>query len=169
MNANQSIRGHLGNVFFAVLGACSSMVNMMGYYPLLPAIYATCCLQQRKGILLYLGIFLGMITNMPVNDLVKYLFVLLVEGTAIRFYFWANRRCSGIIGGILAAIAVIGMNCSGLALYRMDKNELILGISEGILIFGAVVIANFVLQMATEYVHNLEKKETVEEPEELRT
>lgn len=169
MNANQSIRGHLGNVFFAVLGACSSMVNMMGYYPLLPAIYATCCLQQRKGILLYLGIFLGMITNMPVNDLVKYLFVLLVEGTAIRFYFWANRRCSGIMGGFLAAIATIGMNCSGLALYRMDKNELILGISEGILVFGAVVIVNFVLQMATEYVHNLEKKDTVAEPEELRT
>ena len=63
---NRMMEG-LGKVGIAVLGACSSMLCILGYYPLVPAFYAGCCLNQRKNVLLYIGIFAGMGWCMPVD------------------------------------------------------------------------------------------------------
>ncbi len=138
------------NALYALLGGLCSLAGVMGYYPLVPAFYAVCCLQQKKNLLLYTGIFAGMGFCMPLAGAVKYLFVLLVVGVGIRFYLWANRRCSGWAAGMIAGLTAAAMNCSGMALTRMDRNELILGLCEGVLVFGATVILYYVLQMASE-------------------
>lgn len=139
-----------GKVGYALLGALSSMLCVMGYYPLVPALYASCCLDQRKNILLYIGLIAGMGYRMPVGSMVKYLFILLVIGIAIRFYMWANRRCGGWAGGLIAGLATAAMNCSGLAVVTMDRNELIMGLCEGVLVCGLTVSFHYLLRMISE-------------------
>lgn len=145
----------IGSVGCAVLGACSSMLCVLGYYPLVPAFYAGCCLDQKKNILLYIGIFAGMGWCMPVGAMVKYVFILLVSGVGIRFYMWANHKCSGWVAGILAGLAVAVMNCSGVAFSTMETRELILGVCEGIFVAGATVLIHYLYHMAAELGHAL--------------
>ena len=54
------------------------------------------------------------------------------------------------MAGMIAGLATAAMNCSGMALTVMDKSELILGLSEGLLVFGATVLLNYLFQMASE-------------------
>lgn len=146
---NRMMEG-IGRVGIAVLGACSSMLCILGYYPLVPAFYAGCCLNQRKNVLLYIGIFAGMGWCMPIGAMVKYVFVLLVSGVGIRLYQWANHKCSGWVAGILTGLAVAVMDCSGVAFSTMDTRELMLGVCEGIFVAGATVVIHYLYHMAEE-------------------
>ena len=146
---NRMMEG-IGRVGIAVLGACSSMLCILGYYPLVPAFYAGCCLNQRKNVLLYIGIFAGMGWCMPIGAMVKYVFVLLVSGVGIRLYQWANHKCSGWAAGILTGLAVAVMDCSGVAFSTMDTRELMLGVCEGIFVAGATVVIHYLYHMAEE-------------------
>ena len=100
MSTQSKLTEGVGKVGCAVLGACSSMLCVLGYYPLVPAFYAGCCLNQRRNALLYIGIFAGMGWCMPVGAMVKYVFVLLVSGVGIRLYMgesslqWLGGRYS---------------------------------------------------------------------------
>lgn len=165
MNEKQNWKETIGSVVYALLGGLSSALCVMGYYPLVPAFYAVCCLQQKKNLLLYIGIFAGMGLCMPLGGTVKYLFILLVAGIGIRFYLWANRRCSGWMAGFIAGVATAAMNCSGMAITRMDRNELILGLCEGVLVFGATVLLHYILQMASEFGRTLSAAGRHEEQE----
>lgn len=156
----------IGRVVCALLGMCSSMVCVLGYYPLVPAFYAGCCLDQRKNILLYIGIFAGMGWCMPVGAMVKYVFVLLVTGVGIRFYRWANHRCSGWVAGVLAGLAVAVMNCSGVVFSTMDRQELMLGISEGVFAAGATVLIHYLYHMVAEFGATFQSRESVAVPEQ---
>ena len=150
MSEKQNWKETIGKVVYALLGGMCSMLCVMGYYPLVPAFYAVCCLGQKRSLLLYIGLFTGMGLCMPVGSSVKYLFLIFIVGIGVRFYLWANRRCSGWMAGMIAGLATAAMNCSGMALTVMDKSELILGLSEGLLVFGATVLLNYLFQMASE-------------------
>ena len=139
-----------GQLIYGILGALSSMLCVMGCYPLVPAFYAGCCFDQRKNLLLYIGLFAGMGFCMPVGAMVKYLFILLVTGMAIRFYKWANRRCGGWIAGMIAGFVTAAMNCSGVIFGTMERTEFILGICEGVSVFGAAVLFHYVFEMSFE-------------------
>lgn len=168
MSAKRKFTEGIGKVLGALLGACSSMLCVLGYYPLVPAFYAGCCLDQKRNALLYIGIFAGMGWCMPVGAMVKYVFVLLVTGIGIRFYMWANHRCSGWVAGILAGLAVAVMNCSGVLFATGDRKELILGACEGIFVAGATVLIHYLYQMATELVNMVyEHQDTAGMPEPL--
>lgn len=145
----------LGQILYALFGLLASRICVMGYYPFVPAFYAACCLDKKKNLLLYIGLFAGMGLSMPVASVVKYLFSLLVLGIAIRFYVWANRRCSGWTAGVIAGITTIAMNCSGLIVTQVGKRELILGISEGIAVFGLAVLFHYVFEMGTQLADSL--------------
>lgn len=155
MNTKRNRLEMIGKGAYGLMGFATSLFGVMGYYPLVPAFYATCCLQRRTNLILYIGLLTGMGLRMPLGATVKYLFTFFVIGVGIRFYLWANRRCSGWMAGMIAGLSVAAMNCSGMALTTMDRNELILGISEGVEAFGATVLFYFVLQMAVEFGKNL--------------
>lgn len=151
MSTKSKFMEGIGKVGSALLGMCSSMLCVLGYYPLVPAFYAGCCTDQRKNALIYIGIFAGMGWRMPVGAMVKYVFVLLVTGVGIHFYTWANHRCSGWVAGFLAGLAVAVMNCSGVAFSTMDTTELILGVCEGVFVAGATVLIHYLYHMAAEF------------------
>lgn len=151
MDAKNKWMDLTGKVVYVLIALFSSALCVMGYYPLVPAFYAVCCADQKKSIPMYIGLFTGMGFCMPPGAMVKYLFVLLVLGIGIRFYIWANKKCSGWVAAFIAAIASAGMNCSGMALTKTDKSELVLGLCEGAVVFGVTVIFHYVLHMAAEY------------------
>ena len=157
-----------GKVGYALLGVLSGMISVMGYYPFVPAFFASCCLDQRRNLLLYIGMFTGMGFFMPLGATVKYLFVVLVLGIAIRFYRWANRRCSGWTAGLIAGLVVATMNCSGMIFTGLDKRELILGILEGMSVFGITVILHYLLHMCSELVESRVLEKPEEELPQLR-
>ena len=45
--------------------------------------------------------------------IVKYLFIIILTHLGVKFYKWANRKCSGINAGIIAAVATLAMDFSG--------------------------------------------------------
>lgn len=159
MSTQNKIVEGLGKVVCAILGACSSLLCILGYYPLVPAFYAGCCLDQRKNVLLYIGILAGMGWGMPIGTTVKYVFILLVSGVGIHFYRWANHRCGGWVAGFLTGLAVTVMNCSGVLFSVMDTRALILGICEGIFVMGATVLIHYLYHMAAELNHSWTRKE----------
>lgn len=124
-----------------------SMISVMGCYPLVPAYYAASCLMKERSLFLYVGMMFGMGYRMSLGNVVKYIFVLMIISIAIRFYQWANRNCNGWVAGVIAAITTIAMNFSGHALSVSDRTELVIGISEGILVLGITVIMHYLLEM----------------------
>ena len=132
---------------YGVLGFLVCMVSVMGYYPLVPSYYAMYCLRKQRNWLIYLGMFAGIAYFMPFQDAVKYIFILIILHLAIHCYIWANCKCSGWVAGIMGAIITIVMNCSGNSLAGMGRMELLLGISEGFLVFGFTILFHFIEEM----------------------
>ncbi len=150
MNTEKNWMNVMVKVCYGGMGVVCSLICIMGYYPLLPAFYGACCLEQRRNILLYIGMFATMGYTMSPGAMVKYLFILLVAGTGIRFYMWANRKCAGWTAGIIAGICTIIMNCSGMIFAKLEQREMILGLCEGVTVCGMTVVFHYLLQMSSE-------------------
>lgn len=153
----------IGKMIYAVFGLAASMLCIMGYYPVVPAFYTACCLDKKRNFLLYIGLVVGMGWCMPVAAIVKYLFILFVLGIAIRFYIWANRRCSGWTAGMIAGITTIAMNTSGLLILNMEKKALILGISEGVIVFALAVLFHYGIGMGSQIFRERHKNRVEQE------
>ena len=154
-----------GNLMYGILGLAANLLCVMGYYPLVPAFYAACCLDRKRNLLLYIGLFAGMGLCMSPAALIKYLFVLLVLGMAIRFYVWANRRCSGWTAGVIAGIVTTAMNTSGLLILQMEKRELVLGCSEGIAVFALAVLFHYGMEMGMQLLRVHRENGQLQTPE----
>ena len=150
MNTEKKWMNVMVKVCYGGMGVVCSLICIMGYYPLLPAFYGACCLEQRRNILLYIGMFVTMGYTRSPGAMAKYLFILLVAGTGIRFYMWANRKCAGWTAGIIAGICTIIMNCSGMIFAKLEQREMILGLCEGVIVCGMTVVFHYLLQMSSE-------------------
>ena len=137
-------------VLRGVLGFFCSMISLMGYYPFVPAFFAANCLIPGYSVLLYIGMIAGIIYFMTLTSVVKYIFLLAVIAISIRFYFWANGRCKGSVAGILAGCVTVILNLSGSVFAGNDKNELVLGISEGLVVIGLTIALHYLMSMLSE-------------------
>ena len=150
MNTKKKWMDVMVKIGYGGMGVVCSLICIMGYYPLLPAFYGACCLEQKRTLLLYIGMFAAMGYTMSPGAMVKYLFILLVAGAGIRFYMWANRKCAGWTAGIIGGICTIVMNCSGMLFATLERRELILGLCEGVTVCGLTVLFHYFLQMSSE-------------------
>ena len=160
-------RNLAASVCYGLIGLVASMLCVMGYYPLVPAFYASCCLDKKRNLILYIGLFAGMGLRMPAAALIKYLFVLLVLGMAIRFYVWANRKCSGWAAGLIAGITTAAMNASGLLVLNVQKRELILGLSEGGVVFALAVAFHYAMGLGGQLLSAVQKNHGIQEEENI--
>ena len=87
---------------------------------------------------------------MPVAAIVKISVYSFCTGNRNPFYIWANRRCSGWTAGMIAGITTIAMNTSGLLILNMEKKALILGISEGVIVFALAVLFHYGIGMGSQ-------------------
>lgn len=147
MEKKQEWTNYLGKAGQAVAGFLSVCLSVMGYYPLLPAFYAAARLWRKRSFFLYAGLVAGMAWNMNYHSVLKYLLLLLVIGIAIPFYRWANRRCGGIAAGIIAGVCTVAINFSETVLVWENRQTLLLGASEGVLVMGFTAGLHYLMEM----------------------
>lgn len=136
-------------------GILCSMFPIMGCYPLVPAYVAAVSIEQQKNLWLYIGIAIGMARFMGLAAVVKYTFVLILSVLGIRFYLWANRKIGGWAAGVIAAVAVMAMNLSGMLLLMPDRNELAAACSESIMVLGLTVLLHYVVVFLPEFLFRI--------------
>ena len=71
--------------------------------------------------------------------IVKYLFIIILTHLGVKFYKWANRKCSGINAGIIAAVATLAMDFSGGLITGIGGRDVVAFVSEALIVFGVVV------------------------------
>ncbi len=122
-----------------VLAFVCCSVSFVGYHPILPAYFAVCCMEGKIPFAVVIGSVVGMATFMTLDSMIKYFFVLVVIGLGIRFFIWMNRSCDSISAGIIAGVATIAMNFAKTATWQENGNDLLIGICEGVMVFGISV------------------------------
>ena len=122
-----------------ILAFVSCSVGIWGYYPILPAYFAVCSMDGRAPISVIVGAALGMFVFMPLNSLVRYVFAMVVIGLSVRFFLWLNHSCDSSAAGIIAGISVIAMNFAGIGMWEENGARLLMGICEGIMVYGLCV------------------------------
>jgi stage II sporulation protein E len=155
MNVLQVLRKSAWKFALGAAGFCSSMVCVMGYYPVIPAYFTATYLMGGAGVFLYVGMLAGMGCYLPLSSMVKYTVALMVIAVGIRFYIWANRRCSCMTAGLIAGGILTVLNLSGHIVSMDSGTTLILGLSEGIMIMGITIAVYYVLAMLPQLMHDL--------------
>ena len=164
MSAKKRKKKQLGKVGIAVrllagiLGFVCSRLPVLGVYPLVPAFYAGCVVEKKHSFLMYLGLLTGIGYFMPVGAAVKYGFILLITGMAVHLYRWANRKCSTLTVALLAGGITLVMDCSGLLFASMGRRELVIGLSEGLCVFGLTMLFRYLSGMGMEMAGILARK-----------
>lgn len=147
MESENEIRKIVGKVAQAIAGFLCSYICILGYYPLLPAFYAAACLWKKRSFFLYAGMVVGIGFFMEYGEVAKYVMLIIVIGIAVHFYQWANKNCGGIAAGMIAGISTMAMNFSGTILSWQNRQGLLLGASEGILVLGFTGLIHYVLEL----------------------
>lgn len=133
-----------------VLGFFCSGLPVLGVYPLVPAYLAGCVAERRKNLILYAGLFAGIFYFMPVGAAVKYSFIVLITGMAMHLYRWANKKCSSMTAAVLAGVITAVMDCAGILFSDMQVTEVLMGLSEGISVFGLTILFRYLSGMGFE-------------------
>lgn len=129
-------------IMWGLAAAGSTMIGIMGYHPLVPAVYAVYCLGAENTFIYYIGLFIGMGYFISVQSIFKYLFIIVVTCFGIKLYSWANRRCSGLAVAVIAAFATTAMNLSVCMFGQAGVGRMILAFAEGALVFAAAFLIN---------------------------
>lgn len=126
----------LKEIIKGLLAFVSGLVGFWGYYPLLPAYFAVCSMEGRAPISVVIGAVAGILVFMPLNSVIRYFFILIVIGLAIRIFLWVNRSCDSMSAGIIAGVATIAMNFASVGVWQENSAKLLMGICEGIMVLG---------------------------------
>ena len=129
----------LKEVIKGFLAFVSGLVGFWGYYPLLPAYFAVCSMEGRTPISVVIGAVAGILVFMPLNSVIRYLFVLVVIGLAIRIFLWVNRSCDSMSTGIIAGVASVAMNFASVGMWQENGAKLLMGICEGVMVLGLCI------------------------------
>lgn len=149
---------YLKELVKGVLAFVSSCVGIFGYFPMLPAYFAVCNMDGRVSLPVFVGTVAGMICFMPLAAMVKYFFVLVVVALGIRFFRWVNHSCDSWGAGVIAAVATVAMNFTQTPFWGEHVNELLMGICEGILVFGLCLGIHGLLGVSFQWQSLLKQK-----------
>lgn len=138
----------------------SCSVGIMGCYPLMPALFAVCSVSENASVFVMLGCVGGILVFMPITIVVKYLFILVIGAIATRLYRFMNRGCSVWETGVLLAVATMIMHFADKSFQINDMKLLLLGISEGCIVFGVAVGLHYVTTIPFWVKQNMEVHET---------
>ena len=142
-----------------ILAFFSGSIGLMGCYPLLPAFFAVCSTSENASLMVILGSVGGIIFFMPITIVVKYLLVLVIMSIATRLYRWMNHGCSIWESGVLAVVATLVMHFAEKSFQITGVDMVLLGISEGCIVFGAAVGMYYVSTLPFFITQRLERKE----------
>lgn len=142
-----------------ILAFVCCIVGFLGYYPVLPAFFAVCCMEGKIPLAVIIGALGGMICFMTLDAAIKYFFILVVIAIAVRMFIWMNRSCDSISAGIIAGAATIAMNCASTATWQENESLLLIGVCEGVMVFGICVGIHGILGLPFHLDYFLKKTE----------
>lgn len=142
----------------AVFAFLSCYMGIGNCYPILPAYFAWCSRKGQASLLVIVGAGIGMLSFMPLEIMLKYVFVLLFIAVGIRMYIWSNRYCSSLMTAVITAIAVVTMNIAGNAFAMEGKQLLLAGLFEGIMVFGMTICLQWIVKIPYEWLYQLQEE-----------
>lgn len=142
----------------AVLGFLSCYITVQNCYPVLPAYFALCSRKGQASVFVILGAGIGILSFMPLEIMLKYVFILLFIAVGIRMYTWSNRYCSHLTTSVITAIAVITMNIAGNMFAMEGKRLLLAGLFEGMMVFGLTLCLQWFIKIPYEWFYQLQEE-----------
>ena len=147
----------------AVLAFWSCYIGMEGCYPLLPAFFALCSRNGQVSLLVIAGSVAGIVSFMPLEIMLKYVFILAVIGIGIKLYVWANRYGNPWTVSLISGVAVTAMNIAG-NVFELESVQLIWsGLFEGIMVFGITLWMQWLIKLPYQWLYRF-KEETKTKP-----
>ncbi len=142
----------------AVVAFLSCYIGFEGCFPILPAYFALCCRKGQVSLLVLAGTVAGIVSFMPLEVMLKYVFVLAVIVVGIKLYIWSNRYCNSWAVGIIAGCSVAAMNIAG-NVFAMEGSRLYLaGLFEGIMVLGICMCMQWAIKIPYQWLYELEEK-----------
>ena len=142
----------------AVLAFWSCYIGMEGCYPLLPSFFALCSRKGQVSLLMIVGAIAGIVSFMPLEIMLKYVFVLAVIGIGTKLYIWANRYGNPWAVSLIAGVAVTAMNIAG-NVFEFETMQLIwAGAFEGIMVFGITLWLQWFIKLPYQWMYQLQKE-----------
>ena len=135
-------------VLWALAAYVASWIGAWGYYPLIPAIFAVYCTKKEKSALIYAGLIAGIGMNISLITSVKYFCLLPVIYVGTKFYGRIGRTLQGTATGAIAGAAVAVINLAGSLVGKVEIEQVIAGISEGLLTAGATILIHYLLEIS---------------------
>lgn len=142
----------------AIMAFWSCYVGGAGCYPILPAYFALCSRKGQVSLLVIVGALAGIVSFMPLEIMLKYMFVLAVIGVGIKLYIWSNRYCSHWAVAFIAAISVIAMNVAGNIFALNGMTLLWAGLFEGIMVFGLSLVLQWTVKIPYQWNYHFQKE-----------
>lgn len=142
----------------AVLAFFSSYVGIEGCFPLLPAYFALCSRKGQASLLVIVGAVAGIVSFMPMEIMLKYLFVLAVIWVGIKLYIWSNRYCNSWAVSAIAAIAVAAMNVAGNVFAMKGIPLFLAGLFEGVMVFGITLWLHWMIKIPYQWFYKLSEE-----------
>mgnify|MGYP003299915876 CR=1 FL=1 len=142
----------------ALLVFASAAVGVGGCYPLLPASFAVFVRSGQVSLLVLTGAVAGIISFMPLQIMLKYVFCLAVILCGIKLYIWSNRYCGSLVVSLISAISVTVMNIAGNA-FAMEYMKLVsAAFFEGIMVFGAVIFLQGLIKLPYQWFYRYQEE-----------
>lgn len=142
----------------AVLAFWSCYIGVGGCYPVLPAYFALCSRKGHISLLVFVGSLAGIVSFMPLEIMLKYIFVLAVIGVGIKLYIWSNRYCSHWAVAVIAAVSVLAMNVAGNVFALEGIRLLWAGLFEAFMVLGMTLILQWSIKMPYQWNYQLQKE-----------
>ena len=140
MKQRNGISIFIGEFVKAGLLFGSSSIGIMETYPFLPAVFAASYVEGQASWVMGAGALLGMLYYMSLENMVKYIFIILTIMVGIRLYIWSNHYSNSWIAAGFAGGATMAMHYAGNAFFIHHNDVLLQGIFEGIMVFGITVV-----------------------------
>ncbi len=142
----------------SVMAFGSCYIGIEGCYPFLPAFFALSARSGQTSLLVLAGTVAGIVSFMPFEVMLKYIFVLAVIASGIKLYIWANRYGNPWVVSFIAGAAVIAMNVAG-NVFELELVQLIwAGLFEGFMVFGITLLMQWMLKLPYQWVYRIQEE-----------
>jgi stage II sporulation protein E len=118
-----------------ILGVVMARAVFSGINPIAIGYFAAVYLERPGRIPIMLAVLLGLVTTMPLEDVAKYLIIMIVISILTNLLEYTNKKISiGMMGGLAAAVTAAMSLTNGLLNENMEA-LILLGLGEGVAVF----------------------------------
>lgn len=138
----------------------TSYIGWESFYPILPALFAVYSRKGQVSLLVFAGALLGILSFMPLEVMLKYIFVLAFIMVGIKMYIWSNRYCSNWAAAIITGVAVTAMNVAGNIFALAGIRLILAGLFEGIMVLGITLCLQWLIRIPYQWVYKWKEENT---------